>query len=195
MKSHAVVSVLAILLSTCVASAQAILPLGAYDANQDGSIGDSHALVIIDFLNFGGTSPLHPGSSRQTYNVTGAQADYEGTTPDSSITALDALRIINFLNSTPIHTNPTLAEDVDNSGFASALDALLIINYLNRNDPAEPLITNVAEQIASGPFAVYPLTLGYSIPTSGAIFYDVDSDFEVTSSDALAVINYLNSNP
>ncbi len=174
---------------------QTILPLGAYDTNQDGSIGDSDAMAIIDYLGQGGTSPVHPGSTRKTYNVTGTLADYYGTKTDSYITALDAIQVINFINGTKIHRNPVLAQDVNNNGYASSLDALLIINYLNRNDPLEPRVSNVAYQVAVPIFFSYPLTLGYLVGRSGAVYYDVNGDYRVTSSDALAVVDWINAHP
>lgn len=174
---------------------QTVVPLGAYDVNRDGSIGDSDVWAIIDFVYEGGTSPVHPGSSRQTYNVTGALADYYGTTPDSYVTVIDALRVINFMNGMKIHQNFKQAEDVNDNGYCSAIDALLIINYLNRNDPAEPRISNVAYQVVFLPNYSYPLTLGFAIDKAGSVYYDVDGDSEVTSADALAVINWLNAHP
>lgn len=195
MKTRAIVTFVLLVAISDQSWSQTILPLGAYDTNQDGSIGDSDALAIIDFLNVGGTSPVHPGSSRQTYNVTGALADYNATPPDALITSLDALVVINFMNGTMIHQNPTQAEDVNNNGYPSSLDALLIINYINASGPVEPLISNVAYQVAVPPIFTYPLTLGFAIDKTGSIYYDVDGNYEVTSADALAVIDWLNAHP
>ena len=52
---------------------------------------------------------------------------------DGSVSAIDALLVINYLNrgtATSTLSNPRL--DVNRDTFVSALDALLVINYLNR---------------------------------------------------------------
>lgn len=180
-------------------SAQPVIYFGAYDTNLDDSVGESDALAIIDYLNFGSASPpVHPGTTALTYNVTGTlTALGERMGPDSNqVTALDALLVINFLNATSYQQNPTLAADVNNDSNATALDALLVINYLNFGLPTEPHIENVATQIA--PAFGYPFYLGYSLKTASSIpapiFYDVNGDYKVTESDAYAVIDYLNAN-
>lgn len=63
----------------------------------------------------------------------------EDTNGDRFVSAIDALVVINFLNS-EMQTNlsqrdplsPSLFVDVNNDGTASPLDALLVINFLNR---------------------------------------------------------------
>ncbi len=195
MQVRAIVAVVFLVALSGQSWSQTVWPLGAYDTNRDGSIGDSDAWAILDFMYVGGTSPVHPGSSRQTYNVTAAMADYRGTTPDWYINELDAIWIINFINGTKIHQNFRQAEDVNGNGYVSSLDALLIINYINGNNPVEPLISNVAFQVSPPPDFRYPLTLGFVIDKVGSTYYDVDGDFEVTSADALAVIYWLNAHP
>lgn len=68
--------------------------------------------------------------------------------PDSQVSPIDALLIINELNRTrfiepgtgvlprEIEVNPNLYFDVDCDGKVAPIDALIVINYLNRGEPA-----------------------------------------------------------
>ncbi|WP_039960903.1 dockerin type I domain-containing protein [Rhodopirellula europaea] len=183
-----------------------------YDADGDGHIeieeqgGDrGDALTIIDYLNFNDPSiptPIHPGSDplvtggRSRYDVTGAQADFDQfSLASNSISALDALRIINFGN-TNFHQNPTEATDVNGNGHTSALDALQVINYTGSSEPVYPPYSNLATAPdPSGPAGGYPFNLGWTLKQiSQSTFLDVNGDNIVTSEDAQAVIDFLNAN-
>lgn len=188
---------------------QTIVNFGAYDVGAwggsswlppDGRIGhstDSSALLV--WLNGGvPTPPNHTGTTKSRFDVSSTLADLNGTSRDNAISPLDALLIINHVNTTKYHRNPVLACDVNNSGSVSPIDALLIINYINSGSPESPLITNVATKIAppGSFFDFYPYNLAYTLntPAPGAgLYLDVTGDNLVNSSDAQTVINWLNT--
>lgn len=86
-----------------------------------------------------------------TYHNSTERRDVNG---DRSVSAVDALIIINEINANGAHAlpsppaprNPWRYYDVNNDGNVSALDALIVINYLNRRPPA----AGIALEDASG---------------------------------------------
>ncbi|MCC6508395.1 MAG: hypothetical protein IT423_04765 [Pirellulaceae bacterium] len=74
----------------------------------------------------------------QTGNFTNPFNDLD-TTFDNSVTARDALLVINYLNQVSGGANPPIDAylDVNNNGFITALDVLLIINHINSQGAAE----------------------------------------------------------
>jgi hypothetical protein len=94
----------------------------------------------------------------------------------------------------PPFQNPTNALDVTNDGFIAPIDALLIINFLNfygRLIPGQ----NIPLPPTSPPF---PPPAPVIDPTGGGVpgqarYLDVDGNGFLTPSDAILVINYLNS--
>ena len=147
---------LAIASNQSTVSAQTFVYFGVYDVNQDGVAAASDATTIINYLGGGGpSSPTHAGSSRLTYDVTSTLVDAgEISGPaDNTISALDALHIINFI-ATPYNQNPVDQYDVNASGSVSALDALFVINRLSAG-PA--LSYSDVSTPTPPPFNIYPL--------------------------------------
>jgi hypothetical protein len=57
------------------------------------------------------------------------------TSGDGSVTALDALLVINSLNRRPLSGNVDPSLDVTGDGYVTPIDALSVINHLNQGHP------------------------------------------------------------
>jgi hypothetical protein len=136
----------------------------SYDANLDGFVYFDDAEYIL--ANVGVYGPVPWGVD---------------VNQDGIVAPLDALLVVNALGRKPWQNNTadyTDRYDVNNSngvGKVTPLDALLILNAISaRGSETPPLLFSQAD-------------------ADQAPYYDVDGDNELTSSDALAVLNYLST--
>jgi VCBS repeat-containing protein len=144
------------------------------DVDNDGTIELQDARTVIAFLDTNSFTEIEPTDP--------IGADFQGRSPlfldvsgDNYVSTIDALLIINYINSnltSPWH-NTTNPLDVNASGSVTTLDAVLISNYLNSANPVE-----VPEEEESGP-----------------PFIDVNGDWQVTQADLIVVMNHLNNSP
>ncbi len=89
---------------------------------------------------------------------------------DGSVSAIDALLVINYLNTAVGGNSPTVDAfiDVNGDGTISALDVLLIINFINTNPPA---LEGEAVAIASAT----PTATSTDSANTQAAYFDIDS--------------------
>jgi hypothetical protein len=120
--------------------ASIIIPAGATSANFSIVAIQDHIVTGTKLVNISatangfsaGTASIRITDSDSLWHNSANPFDVDG---DSSVSPLDVLSIVNFLNlngSGPVNlTSPPPFLDVDSDNFVSALDALAVINYLN----------------------------------------------------------------
>lgn len=150
-------------------------PDNQFDVNDDGTVTEQDARLVIGRINSVGIGKLPETreDSSPYYDVNG----------DGTLTAIDVLLVRNELTRPSLeppsgvepspspHQNSQERLDVNNDGVISAIDALLIINELQRN----------------GPHRLSEPALPYDGP-----YVDVNGDRYVSAVDLLHLTNYLN---
>ncbi|WDQ17494.1 ELWxxDGT repeat protein [Rhodopirellula sp. P2] len=128
--------------------------VGGTSSHYAGLIDDARiynrVLNHIELQELASVSLSPPTGSASSYNARVAtdQMEKEDTNADGSVTASDALRVINYMNSPAdgAEGEPLSVElsrlDVNGDGSITALDALMVINKLNGLDQ---LVASVAE--------------------------------------------------
>ncbi len=209
-------------LSVDVASTSGTLDVHLYDTNYalmgSASAGEPGHMLLQQSVTAGETCLVHVSASG---SVTSLQisnqisdVDRFDTSRNGMVSALDALRVINELNSAGSHatpldpTNPKLYFDVNLDGRISPLDALQVINYLMAHTgSAAPAalptsVINVAASLpsasptsASAPGAGAAVTFGLSVTSAASSVAPAAGSSSVVSQAADAVYAQLATAP
>ncbi len=156
------------------------VPITVTDASQAGSSVSFILPLLIE---------SNPFAFHNTESALNVNDDLNPRTGLAAITALDALLIVNELNTkgarplTNRDASASAAEpfiDTSRDGFLSAIDALLVINYLNSQGAGEGESTSPAsEPVAQAPQAMVsaPSLANWSMPELRTRRRAVDSVF------------------
>jgi hypothetical protein len=116
-------------------------PVQPTDVNNDGRTTPRDVLILINFLNTHGSTPL------PSEHVVGAYLDVDG---DNAITPSDVLLIINFINSQPAANGEGEADGQEATDVASLTDATMPINATAVRDATMPTDAAVSAGLVLG---------------------------------------------